>query len=160
VSTPGPSFRLAARQDVPVIVRLLADDQLGRTREVVGAGPDDLPAAYWRAFEAIAADPRNLLVVAELDGEVVGTLQLTFIPSLTMVGGERAQIEAVRVDGRHRGQGLGSAMLRWAIEQARARGCRLVQLTTDKRRPDALRLYRSLGFQASHEGLKLRIDDP
>ncbi len=160
MSGSGPAFRRAGRQDVPAIVRLLADDQLGRTREVTGAGPEDLPASYWEAFEAIDADPRNLLVVAELQGQVVGTLQLTFIPSLTLVGGERAQIEAVRVDGHYRGQGLGGAMLRWAIEQARARGCRLVQLTTDKRRPDALRLYRSLGFQATHEGLKLRLNDP
>jgi GNAT superfamily N-acetyltransferase len=134
MSAPGPIFRRVGRQD--------------------------LPAAYWRAFEAIAADARNLLVVAELDRRVVGTLQLTFIPSLTFVGGERAQIEAVHVDGRHRGRGLGGAMLRWAIERARERGCRLVQLTTDKRRPDALRLYESLGFQATHEGLKLRLDDP
>src|SRR6266540_1420131 len=104
MSAPGPIFRRAGRQD--------------------------LPAAYWRAFEAIAADARNLLVVAELDRRVVGTLQLTFIPSLTFVGGERAQIEAVHVDGRHRGRGLGGAMLRWAIERARERGCRLVQLTT------------------------------
>jgi ribosomal protein S18 acetylase RimI-like enzyme len=160
MSPSGPTFRRAARRDVPVIVRLLADDQLGQTREQAGTGSDDLPSDYWRAFEAIAADPRNLLVVAELDGRVVGTLQLTFIPSLTFVGGERAQIEAVHVDGRHRGQGLGTAMLRWAIERARERGCRLVQLTTDKRRPDALRLYESLGFQATHEGLKLRLDDP
>jgi len=134
MSAPGPIFRRAGRQD--------------------------LPAAYWRAFEAIDADPRNLLVVAELEGQVVGTLQLTFIPSLTLVGGERAQIEAVRVDGRHRGRGLGGAMLRWAIERARTRGCRLVQLTTDKRRLDALRLYRSLGFQPTHEGLKLRLCEP
>lgn len=160
MSAPGPIFRRAGRQDLPAIVRLLADDQLGQTRERAGTGPDDLPAAYWRAFEAIAADARNLLVVAELDRRVVGTLQLTFIPSLTFVGGERAQIEAVHVDGRHRGRGLGGAMLRWAIERARERGCRLVQLTTDKRRPDALRLYESLGFQATHEGLKLRLDDP
>src|SRR6266536_4818198 len=110
--------------------------------------------------DVCSSDLRNLLVVAELDRRVVGTLQLTFIPSLTFVGGERAQIEAVHVDGRHRGRGLGGAMLRWAIERARERGCRLVQLTTDKRRPDALRLYESLGFQATHEGLKLRLDDP
>jgi ribosomal protein S18 acetylase RimI-like enzyme len=160
VSEPGPTFRRAARQDVPAIVRLLADDQIGRTREVTADRPDDLPAAYWRAFEAIDADPRNLLVVAEVDRQVVGTLQLTFIPSLTLVGGERAQIEAVRVSARHRGQGLGTAMLRWAIGRARERGCRLVQLTTDKRRPDALRLYESLGFRATHEGLKLRLNDP
>ena len=97
-------------------------------------------------------------MVGELDGRVVGTLQLTFIPSLTYRGGERAQIEAVRIEAGSRGRGVGRAMVRWAIGQARLRGCRLVQLTTDRRRPDALRFYESLGFRASHTGLKLPLD--
>jgi ribosomal protein S18 acetylase RimI-like enzyme len=144
---------------VPAIVRLLADDPLGRDREVASPEP---PAAYWRAFDAVDRDGRNLLVVAELDGEVVGTLQLTFIPSLTRRGGERAQVEGVRVDARYRDRdrGLGRSLLGWAVQQARARGCRLVQLTSDKRRPDALRFYESLGFRATHEGLKLPLDPP
>ena len=149
-------FRPAHRQDVQAIVRLLADDPLGATREASGTA--EPPEAYWRAFDAIAADPRQLLVVAELDGRVVGTLQLSFIPSLTYRGGERAQLEAVRIEAGSRGRGIGRAMALWAIEQARLRGCRLVQLTTDRRRPDALRFYESLGFRASHTGLKLPLD--
>jgi len=150
-------FRRARRQDVPAIVRLLASDPLGATRETSGTGA--LPEAYWQAFEAVDADPRQFLVVAELDGRVVGTLQLTFIPSLTYRGGERAQVEAVRVDAGSRDRGLGRAMVGWAIEQARARGCRLAQLTTDLRRPDALRFYQSLGFRATHAGMKLPLSE-
>jgi GNAT superfamily N-acetyltransferase len=157
MSDGKPRFRRAQRQDVPAIVRLLASDPLGATRETSGTG--ELPEAYWQAFEAIDADPRQFLVVAELDGRVVGTLQLTFIPSLTYRGGERAQIEAVRIDAGNRGRGLGHAMVEWAIERARARGCRLVQLTTDQRRPDALRFYQSLGFRATHAGMKLPLPE-
>jgi GNAT superfamily N-acetyltransferase len=142
---------------VPAIVRLLASDPLGAARETTGTG--DLPEAYWQAFDAIDADPRQLLVVADLGGRVVGTLQLTFIPSLTYRGGERAQIEAVRIDAGSRNRGLGRAMVGWAIEQARARGCRLVQLTTDQRRPEALRFYESLGFRATHTGMKLPLPE-
>jgi GNAT superfamily N-acetyltransferase len=149
-------FRRARQLDVPAIVRLLASDPLGATRETSGTGA--LPEAF-EAFEAFDADPRQFLVVAELDGRVVGTLQLTFIPSLTYRGGERAQIEAVRVDAGSRDRGLGRAMVGWAIEQARARGCRLVQLTTDQRRPDALRFYQSLGFRATHAGMKLPLSE-
>jgi GNAT superfamily N-acetyltransferase len=140
---------------VPAIVRLLADDPLGSTRET--ANGDQIPDAYWRAFQAIDADPHQLLMVAEADGQIVGTLQLTFIPSLTHTGGERAQIEGVRVAARHRGRGLGREMVLWAIERARARGCRLVQLTTDKRRPEAVRFYESLGFRPTHVGMKLSL---
>jgi GNAT superfamily N-acetyltransferase len=140
---------------VPAIVRLLADDPLGSTRET--ANGDQIPDAYWRAFQAIDADPHQLLMVAEADGQIVGTLQLTVIPSLTYTGGERAQIEGVRVAARHRGRGLGREMVLWAIERARARGCRLVQLTTDKRRPEAVRFYESLGFRPTHVGMKLSL---
>lgn len=128
-------FRRARREDVPAIVRLLADDPLGAGRETSGAA--ELPESYWRAFDAIDVDPRQLLVVADLGGRVVGTLQLSFIPSLTYRGGERAQIEAVRIEAGSRGRGVGRAMVLWAIEQARLRGCRLVQLATDRHRPDA-----------------------
>jgi GNAT superfamily N-acetyltransferase len=157
MSDGKPRFRRARRQDVPAIVRLLASDPLGAARETTGTG--DLPEAYWQAFDAIDADPRQLLVVADLGGRVVGTLQLTFIPSLTYRGGERAQIEAVRIDAGSRNRGLGRAMVGWAIEQARARGCRLVQLTTDQRRPEALRFYESLGFRATHTGMKLPLPE-
>jgi GNAT superfamily N-acetyltransferase len=157
MSDGKPRFRRARRQDVPAIVRLLASDPLGAARETTGTG--DLPEAYWQAFDVIDADPRQLLVVADLGGRVVGTLQLTFIPSLTYRGGERAQIEAVRIDAGSRNRGLGRAMVGWAIEQARARGCRLVQLTTDQRRPEALRFYESLGVRATHTGMKLPLPE-
>lgn len=131
---------------------MLADDPLGAKRERFET---PLPESYLRAFDAIAADPNNELVVACLGAEVVGVLQITFTPYLAYQGGWRATIEAVRIDSRHRSQGLGKAMFEWAIARARERGCHLVQLTTDKARPDAKRFYESLGFVASHEGMKL-----
>jgi GNAT superfamily N-acetyltransferase len=144
-------FRDARRDDVPAIVELLAADVLGAGRE---AGLDD---AYWRAFDQICADPSSRLVVADADGEVAGTLQLTLLPGMSRHGMLRAQIEAVRVAAPRRGHGLGRAMIEWAIGQARERGCGLVQLTCDKQRPAAVRFYESLGFTASHEGLKLSL---
>jgi GNAT superfamily N-acetyltransferase len=144
-------FRDARREDVPSIVALLADDMLGASRE---AALDD---AYWMAFDQIAADANNRLIVAEIDGWIAGTLQLTLLPGLSRHGTLRAQIEAVRVAAGQRGQGLGRAMIEWAIEEARGHGCGLVQLTSDKRRPDAIRLYEAMGFTASHEGLKLPL---
>lgn len=147
-------MRDATRQDVPAVVALLAQDRLGRQREDTG---DELASGYWAAFEAIDEDPRHRLVVAELDGEIVGTLQLSFLPGMSHRGAWRAQIEAVRIAAGHRGRGLGHDLLEWAIEEARARGCRLVQLTTDKAREDAHRFYTSLGFEATHEGMKLHL---
>lgn len=154
---PAPDlvFRPATRGDVDVIVRMLADDPLGAQREQY-ASP--LPRSYERAFVAIQADPNNELVVAEADGRVVGVVQLTFIPYLTHQGSWRALIEGVRVDASARSQGVGQRMFTWAIERARERGCRIVQLTTDKSRPDALRYYQRLGFVASHEGMKLVLE--
>ena len=146
------TFRDARREDVPEIVALLADDVLGASRET-GAVDD----AYWAAFERIAADPNNRLVVAEIDGQLAGTLQLTLLPGLSRHGMLRAQIEAVRVAAGRRGQGVGRAMIEWAVEQARGHGCGMVQLTSDKRRGDAIRFYESLGFAASHEGMKLPL---
>jgi GNAT superfamily N-acetyltransferase len=136
-------------------VGLLAADQLGATRDGVNA-PEDL-AAYQRAFRAIDADPAHLLVVGDAGGEVVATMQLSFLPGLARRGALRAQIEAVRVHDGHRGGGLGAAMLAWAIDEARRRGCALVQLTTDKSRTSAHRFYERLGFVASHEGMKLTL---
>lgn len=147
------ALRRALAGDVAAVVRLIADDQLGATRE----DPGDL-AAYQRAFAEIDADPGQLLVVLEDDEQVVGTMQLSFIPGLSRGGARRAQIEAVRVAGSHRGHGLGEQMLRWAVEEATRRGCALVQLTTDKTRADAHRFYERLGFTASHEGFKLGLD--
>ncbi|MFY1691005.1 GNAT family N-acetyltransferase [Plantactinospora sp. WMMB782] len=158
-------FRTARREDVPAIVAMLLDDEVAASREpVAGASREpveptgeEVDAAYWAGFEAVDADPRNELIVAELDGEPVGTMQLTFIPGVSRRGAERMQIEAVRVRSDRRGDGIGRRMMAWAVEQARERGCRLVQLTTDKRRTDAHRFYAGLGFQASHEGMKLSL---
>ncbi|HWG02829.1 MAG TPA: GNAT family N-acetyltransferase [Trebonia sp.] len=149
-------FREARRTDVPAIVALLADDFLGAARETSGA--DGLDDAYWAAFDAITSDPRSRLIVADIDGEVAGTLQLTLLPGLSRHGMLRGQIEAVRVSAAARGQGLGRKMIGWAMEEARRAGCGLVQLTSDKRRADAIRFYESLGFMRSHEGLKLYLD--
>src|SRR3954453_6774455 len=152
ISAGGATYvvRRATRADVPAIVELIAADQIGATRD----GGDLAP--YERAFAAIDADPSQLLVVLT-DPDVVGTLQLTFIPGLARRGGLRAQIEAVRVREDLRGRGLGHALFAWAIDEARDRGCVLVQLTTDKRREDAHRFYGRLGFTATHEGFKLRL---
>jgi ribosomal protein S18 acetylase RimI-like enzyme len=148
------SFRKAELEDLPAIVRLLAEDPLGAKRERFET---PLPESYLRAFEAIDPDPNNELVVACLADEVIGVLQLTYIPYLTYQGGWRALIEAVRIDSKHRSRGLGKTMFQWAIERSRERGCHMVQLTTDKTRPAAKRFYESLGFAASHEGMKLHL---
>ena len=149
---PAVSVRRATRNDVPAIVALLADDRLGAAREDAA----DL-SGYLAAFERSDADPAHLLVVADDGREVVGTLQLSVIPGLSRRGALRAQIEAVRVAGNQRGRGLGQALLLWAVEEARARGCSLEQLTTDKSRTDAQRFYERLGFVSSHEGMKLTL---
>jgi GNAT superfamily N-acetyltransferase len=149
------TLRRAVAADLVGIVDLIAADQLGATRDGVRNVADR--AAYEAAFVAIDADPAQLLVVAELADQLVGTLQLTFIPGLARRGALRAQIEAVRVAEGWRGGGLGSTMIRWAVAEARRRGCALVQLTTDKSRGDAHRFYQRLGFVASHEGMKLAL---
>jgi GNAT superfamily N-acetyltransferase len=156
-------FRDARREDVPVIVAMLADDFLGAGREASRAGDagdgaaEELDEAYWTAFDQIEADPRNRLIVAESDGRVAGTLQLTLLPGLSRHGMLRAQIEAVRIAAWTRGQGVGRQMITWAVAEARGNGCGIVQLTSDKRRADAIRFYESLGFEPTHEGLKLHL---
>ncbi|MFE9654815.1 GNAT family N-acetyltransferase [Micromonospora sp. NPDC006431] len=145
-------FREAVRADLPAIIALLADDVLGKARDFT-----EVDDAYEQAFADIAADPRNHLVVADAGGELVGCMQITYIPGLGRHGAERSLIESVRVRSDLRGRGLGRQMMTWAIDQARARGCALVQLTTDKTRADAHRFYRNLGFVASHEGMKLAL---
>ena len=149
-----PVIRSAVRADLPDIVRLLADDPLGAKREEY-ASP--LPARYYAAFDAVDGDRNNELVVVELDGGIVGVLQLTYIPYITYRGSWRAQIEGVRIDSSLRSSGIGRRLFAWAIERAKSRGCHMVQLTSDKERPDAIRFYESLGFVASHEGLKLQL---
>lgn len=147
-------LRPARRDEVAAIVALLADDPLAARRE---RPETPLPAAYLQAFDAIECDQGEELVVAVAGEEVVGVLQLSVLPSLTRVGGWRAQVEGVRVAATRRGDGIGRLLLEWAIERARARGCVLLQLSTDRDRPDALRFYQSLGFVASHHGLKLSL---
>lgn len=154
MSTSPVTFRPATRDDLPTLVAMLADDPLGAQRERFET---PLPSAYRDAFAAIDADPHNTLIVAERDGRIVGMLQLTRIPYLTYQGGWRALVEGVRVAKTARGQGIGQALLEHAIARAEAHGCHLVQLTTDKRRADALRFYERLGFEATHAGLKLHL---
>jgi GNAT superfamily N-acetyltransferase len=146
-----PRIRRARRADVDAIVAMLADDELGAKRE----NPGD--PRYLAAFDALDADPNQFLVVAELDGDIIGTLQLSYLAGLSRLGATRAQIEAVRVRADQRGTGLGTVLFEWAIEQAREQGAVLVQLTTDASRADARRFYERLGFVASHVGMKLTL---
>ena len=146
-------IRRATAADVAAIVTMIADDQLGATRE----STDDL-TPYLAAFEQIDADPNQLLVVAERNDEVIGTLQLTIIPGLSRRGSTRGLIEAVRVAAPARGSGLGSTLVQWAVEESRTRGCALVQLTSDKTRSEAHRFYTRLGFDNTHEGFKLKLN--
>ena len=148
------TFRLATRDDLPSIVRMLAEDDLGSQRERYD---DPLPDSYLAAFEQIENDSHHELVVAELDGKLVGTLHLIFIPSLSYQGGLRAQVESVRVGSKWRGQGIGSEMMKWVIERCQGRGAHLVQLTTHRSREDAHRFYEKLGFEKSHLGMKLSL---
>jgi len=148
------SFRRAEESDLPAIVALLADDLLGQQREQPGL---PLASAYKDAFAAIEADPNQLLVVMTEGSRIVGTLQLSFIPGLSRRGAWRGQIESVRIATDRRRSELGRRMFEWAIAECRARGCSLVQLTTDRNRPDAHRFYERLGFTASHLGYKLAI---
>ena len=149
------TFRAATREDLPAIVALLADDPLGARREVATS---PLPESYFAAFEAIERDPNNELVVVGSERRaVVGVLQMTFIPCITYRGGWRALIEGVRIAADCRSGGLGRRLFTWAIERARDRGCHMVQLTSDKTRPDAIRFYEGLGFAATHEGMKLHL---
>jgi ribosomal protein S18 acetylase RimI-like enzyme len=143
-------FRDATRSDLGEVVRLILADSLSAALE---AGLDE--AAPLRAFEAIEGDANNRLIVAEQDGAIVGTMQLTFIPTLTLRGGWIEQIENVRIDGSLRSQGLGRQMIEWAIERARERGCGLVQLSSNQQRERAHAFYRRLGFAQSHAGFKL-----
>jgi GNAT superfamily N-acetyltransferase len=153
--SPDPVFRPAVRADLPDIVRLLADDPLGSTRESY-ASP--LPDSYYAAFQAIEDDRNNELIVVAFEDRIVGVLQITYIPYITYRGGWRALIEGVRVHSSLRSSGIGRRLFSWVIERAASRGCHLIQLTSDKARPDAIRFYESLGFVASHEGLKLHLN--
>jgi GNAT superfamily N-acetyltransferase len=154
MTRPNIRFRLAKRADLPSIVRMLADDDLGSQRERY---EDPLPEAYYSAFEQLESDPNHELIVAEHNGEVIGTLHLMFLPSISFQGRVRAQIESVRVDKRFQSRGIGSAMMGWSIQRAKQRGAHIVQLTTHKTREDAHRFYERLGFKGSHLGMKLGL---
>ena len=147
-------FRLATRDDVPSIVRLLADDDLGSQRE---QDENPLPESYYSAFEQIHNDPNHELIVAERGGEVIGTLHLMFLPSISFQGALRSQVESVRVDKRFQNQGIGSEMMKWTIDRAKQRGAQVMQLTTHNTRVDAHRFYERLGFKGSHLGMKLSL---
>ena len=148
------TFREAEQEDLPSLVDMLADDVLGQTREDTS---EPLNTAYLEAFSHIDSSPDNELTVIETEGKIAGMMQLTFIPYLTHTGTLRCLIEGVRIHAEFRGQGLGTKMIRWAISRAEQKGCALVQLTTDKQRPDTIRFYEDLGFEATHEGFKLKL---
>lgn len=148
-------FRAAKRSDVFEIVQMIANDNLGKLREDF---KNPLPDKYYAAFENIQNDTNQELIVLEnTQGEIIGTLQLSFIQYLTYQGGIRAQIEAVRIREDQRGKGIGEQLFTWAIARAKERNAHLIQLTTDKKRPEALNFYEKLGFKASHEGMKLHF---
>jgi ribosomal protein S18 acetylase RimI-like enzyme len=147
-------FRDACVEDLPAIVAMLADDDLGKSREQMGG---ELAPAYCNAFEEMRQGPYNRLIVAEQGGKITGCLQLTVIPGLSRQGAKRALVEGVRVSVSARGQGIGEKLMQYAIAEARAAGCKLVQLTSDKRRTRAHEFYSRLGFAQSHLGFKLEL---
>lgn len=148
------TFRIAVASDLASIVQLLADDDLGRSREVFS---NTVATEYSEAFQEIQSDANNEIIVGVRENRVVATLQLTYIPGLTLKGTKRVQIEGVRVLSEFRGQGLGRRLFEYALERAKQRGCKLAQLTTNKVRSDAIRFYKNFGFESSHEGLKLGL---
>ncbi|WP_308322891.1 GNAT family N-acetyltransferase [Halomonas sp. SpR8] len=147
-------YRSAKSEDLESLVTLLSKDPLGSQRE---DSTIPLNSAYIAAFEAIERDPNNELLVVELGSSLVGMLQITFIPYLTHKGSWRCLIEGVRIHSDYRGQGFGEKMFEHAISLAKNKGCTIVQLTSDKQRPDAIRFYEKLGFKATHEGFKLTL---
>jgi len=149
-------FRKATENDIPKIIELIADDELGKKREQF---KNPLPAAYFEAFDLINKDVnQELMVVEDENNEIIGTFQLTFIPYLNYIGGLRAQIEVVQVRKDKRGLGVGKEIINWAINKSKERKAHLLQLTSDKKRPKAIQFYENLGFKASHEGMKLHFD--
>ena len=148
-------FRKAKEGDIPNIVKMLADDELGSKREDYKV---PLSKSYYDAFQNILQDKNQELIILEnFNKEIIGTLQLTFISYLTYRGGLRAQIEAVRIYKKFRGKGFGKKIFKWVIKRSKDKGAHLVQLTTDKQRPDAIEFYKTLGFKDSHIGMKLHL---
>ncbi|WP_439401532.1 GNAT family N-acetyltransferase [Bradyrhizobium sp. DASA03068] len=154
MSAETVSIRPARREDVAAIVAMLADDHLGRARERV---EDPLPAVYYDAFARVERDPNLTLVVAESAGRVVGCLQLAILPGISSQGGIRGLLEDVRVAADCRSRGIGERLVQWAVTEAKARGCNLVELLTHQTRVDAQRFYERLGFAASHVGMIVRF---
>ena len=152
--TDKVQLRAATTDDLPYVVRMLADDFLGGTREKV---EESISENYIRAFQEIENDPNNELIIAEFHGKIVGTFQLTYTPSLTFQGGSRCTVESVRVDSSLRGRGIGRKMMLWAIKRAKEMGCVSMQLTTHKERENAHRFYERLGFETTHLGMKLKL---
>ena len=148
------NFRKACLEDLHSIISLLANDKLGSKRE---STEPEVNNNYTQAFQSIDKDPNQELVVVTDEEQLIGTFQLTYIPYLTYQGGIRAQVEAVRIHESRRGKGLGQMMIRWAIQRAKEHGAHVIQLTTDKQRPDAVSFYEKLGFKATHEGMKLHF---
>ncbi len=147
-------FRIATAEDLPALIGMLADDHLGAKREDFS---DPINPAYVSAFQKIEADPNNDIVVATLNNKVVGTLQMTIIPNLSFIGSDRCIIQAVRISSELRGHGLGSQLMNWAVDRAREHGCVMVELASNLKRPDAIRFYKKLGFDPSHQGFKLML---
>lgn len=148
-------FRKAKRNDIPKIIEMIVDDDLGKTRDQFQIPLSD---NYYKAFENIDTDQnQELIVVEDADSEIIGTLQLTFIQYLTYGGGMRAQIEAVRIRKDKRGLGIGKTLFKWAIERAKSRNVHLLQLTSNKKRSKAIKFYEDLGFEATHEGMKMHF---
>lgn len=147
-------FRLAKKADIQAIIQMMADDVLGSKREKIS---DVISDKYLHAFEKIQADPNQELTIVEMNGEKVATFQLTFIQYLNFEGGLRCQIEAVRTASKYRGQGIGTRIFEYAINRSKEKDCVFIQLTSDKSRKDAIRFYESIGFKASHEGMKLKL---
>lgn len=149
-------FRKATESDIALIVEMIADDELGKRRENF---QHPLPNEYWIAFEKIDSDENQELIVVENEEmEIIGTLQLSFIQYLTYRGGIRAQIEAVRIRKDKRGLGVGKTMFEWAINRAKERNAHLLQLTSDKKRQNAIKFYEELGFKSTHEGMKMHFN--
>ncbi len=147
-------FRQATLKDLSEIVRMMSDDFWGATRECY---ENPLPESYLEAFRKIDEDKNNELIVVEKDGEIIGTLQITFTPSISFQGGIRATIESVRIDEKYRGKGIGGELMKWAIERAKNENCIFVQLTTNNERTDSHRFYQRLGFEGTHLGMKLKL---
>ena len=151
------TFRKATKNDLPFIIEMIANDKLGKLREDF---QDPLPSKYYQAFENIDQDKnQELMVIENQEKKIIETLQLSFIQYLTYQGGIRAQIEAVRIREDHRGKGIGEQLFKWAIERSKEKGAHLLQLTTDKKRPEAINFYKKLGFVATHEGMKLHFEE-